>query len=83
MKRAKAEIITTHRGQFKYFLSILEKENDSGIFYNERLFFLLSGQHIGYMSDIKMGESPEQANFEKPKTTVLLTNIKSIVVNGN
>lgn len=63
MKRAKTEIITTYRGQLKYFLSVLEKENDSGIFFNERLFFLLSGQHIGYMSDTKMGESPEQGSF--------------------
>ena len=29
-----------------------------------------------------MGESPDQINFEKPKTTVLLTNVKSIVLNA-
>lgn len=82
MKKAKSEIVETGRANSKYYLSVLEKENDSGIMFNERIFFLLSGQHIGYLSDIKSSEAPDQIVFDKPKTTVLLTNLKSIIINA-
>jgi hypothetical protein len=31
--------------------------------FNERVFFLMAGHHIGYISGVKMNETPEQINF--------------------
>lgn len=51
------------RGNLNYYISVLEKENESGIMFNQRIFFLLSGHHIGYLSEVKMSETPEKINF--------------------
>lgn len=59
MKQARNEIIETERAnKLKYYLTIAEKENESGIMFNDRLFFLLSVQHIGYISSFNINDKP-------------------------
>ena len=55
MQNAKKTVIQTDRANgMKYYLTIAQKENDSGLIFNERLFFVLSTQHIGYLSKINV-----------------------------
>lgn len=63
MQHAKDIIIETDRALDKYYLSIVEKENDSGIFFNERILFLLAGQHLGYLSKVDLSQKPEDLKF--------------------
>lgn len=64
MKEAKNEIIETERAnKLKYYITIAEKENESGIMFNDRLFFLLSTQHIGYISSFNINDKPESIDF--------------------
>lgn len=58
MQHAKDIIVETERAHERYYLSIVEKENDSGILFNERILFLLEGQHLGYLSKINMNQKP-------------------------
>jgi hypothetical protein len=43
----------------------------------------MAGHHVGYLKDAKIVEPISQMNFDKPKTTILLTNIKSLVIDTN
>jgi hypothetical protein len=61
-------------------VSIVEKENDSGIMFNDRVFFLLPGRHIGYLSEVKLDDPPEKLNFEKAKIVIPITQVKTTVV---
>ncbi len=61
-------------------MSIVEKENDSGILFNDRIFFLLQDRHIGYLSEVKIDDPLEKLNFEKAKITVPITHVKTAVV---
>jgi hypothetical protein len=42
----------------------------------------MAGHHVGYLKDAKITEPIEGMNFDKPKTTILLTNIKSLVIDA-
>ncbi len=64
MQHAKTLIVETERAnRARYYFSVAEKENNSGILFNERLFFLMSGQHIGYMSQVHLHQRPEDVDF--------------------
>lgn len=54
MKKALKEILPLTRGGLRYQVSIAEKENDTGLMWNQRLLFLLEGQHLSYLSEIKL-----------------------------
>jgi hypothetical protein len=81
MKEAKEEIVEVAYKEALYYVSILEKENDSGIMYNERLFFLLPEKYIGYISDVKADDPPSKIKFEKSKISIPITQLRSFVLN--
>jgi hypothetical protein len=43
----------------------------------------MAGHHLGYLKDAKIVEPINQMNFDKPKTTILLSNIKSLAIDAN
>lgn len=51
--------------------------------FNQRIFFLLPEEHIAYISEVKMNEDPEKINFEKPKSTILIADIKNLLTKEN
>lgn len=69
---------TTHNGRTIFF-SIVEKENDSGILYNDRIFFLLPEVHIGYLSESNY-ELISTLNFDKYKAIIPIANVKVLAI---
>jgi hypothetical protein len=80
MKAAREDIIEVHFKGSLYYVSIVEKENDSGIMYNDRTFFLLPEKTIGYLSDAKIDDPPERLDFDKAKILIPISQIKTVVV---
>ena len=54
MVKALTEIVTVEKEDSLISMSVVEKENESGIKFNERLFVVLHGQFFGYISQAKM-----------------------------
>jgi hypothetical protein len=46
--------------------------------FNDRILFLLEGQHIGYLSKVDPKQPLQDLNFEQSKMTVLLPHIRTI-----
>lgn len=65
----------------QYFFSLVEKENESGILFNERLFYLHASKCIGYFTSTK--QALDNLNFNDPKSTILISSIKGITQNGD
>lgn len=76
-------IIKTKRGPNTYFLTIVDKENDSGIMSNKRLFYLSSHGFIGYLRSPDEHDGPHTINFEMSKMIVPVANIKGITARHN
>lgn len=83
MKQALNDILTERRQHLTYHFSIAEKENESGIFWNTRILFLLEGHHFGYISEAKEDELVSNLAFDKSKATVLCTDIKRVSGEGD
>ena len=64
MVKALTEIISVDIGENLVSMSVVEKENESGFKFNERLFIVVHGVFFGYMSKVKMNDSPNKINIE-------------------
>lgn len=56
-------------------MSIVEKENESGISYNERLFILVHDSYFGYLSKVKINEQPDKIKIEEAKVKIPIKNL--------
>ena len=70
-------IVVQHDGKY-YHCGIVEKESEAGVTSNRRLFFVLPGGVIGYLSRIPKG--PDDAVFaQPPKWISPLNKLKSLL----
>ena len=59
-------------------MSIVEKENESGIKFNERLFVVLHGQFFGYISQVKMNEDPMNIDVQTAKVKIPIKDLAQV-----
>jgi hypothetical protein len=79
LEQARINIIETTLHGFKVAWSILEKENESGLMFNDRVFFIEPMVQFGYLSDAK--SLPSADSLTKAKTKVPINNIRNVLVN--
>ena len=75
MKKGLSQILSDGRG---LRISIVEKESDMGLTYNERLLVLREGDCFGYISKFLPSEKPEDVDFSKCKERALTKHITSV-----
>ena len=56
-------------------MTIAEKENESGIKYNERLFILVHDEFIGYISKVKITDPAESIDINSAKVKIPIKNL--------
>ena len=52
------QILTVTKETQTISMSLIEKQNESGIMFNERLLVLVHSQFLGYISKVKMSDQP-------------------------
>lgn len=73
--KAYNEIVSVKIGEDIVSMTIAEKENESGLKFNERLFILVHSQYFGYISKVKINEEAEKIDISSAKVKVPIKNL--------